>query len=258
MATTTKKGLTATEKNTKDIKNLKGDIDGLGKKVDQLTELLAQMVQAQQAAATATPEKEEATVSAPVETKKAEVEDTAQAELMKNPDKYKVAATDEISFVHLVQRGEGLSTFVKLSTIELNLSLCGEIFSLSRAQADEFIGKYRTWFADGIFAVYNDEVSIRYAQIKKLRTANSYEISKHNLNSIGDLNYVDLEELVQKLAPAHKDNIIQYFKQKVYEGLAVPQKRDNRFVDLRKLEILNRLSGCDALQYEIEDVKKAK
>lgn len=256
---TTKKGPTATEKNTKDIKNLKGDIGDLSKKVDQLTELLAQMVQAQQTAAAATPAKEEVATPAPaaVETKRPE-ETTAQTELMKNPDKYKVAATDEISFVHLVQRGDGLSTFVKLSTIELNLSLCGEIFSLSRAQADEFIGKYRNWFADGIFAVYNDEISIRYAQIKKLRTANSYEISKHNLNSIGDLNYVELEDLVQKLAPAHKDNIIQYFKQKVYEGLAVPQKRDNRFVDLRKLEILNRLSGCDALQYEIEDVKKAK
>ena len=263
MATTEKKAKkapTATEKNTKDIKELKGAIGDLGGKLDQLAAMFAQMMTEKAEAkveAKTEPDEERPTKveAAPVEE---EVEKVSQAELMNNPDQYKVSATDEISFVHLVQRGEGLSTYVKLSTTELNLSLCGEIFSLSRAQADEFIGKYRKWFDDGVFGVYNDEVSIRYAKIKKIRTAGSYAISRYNLDSIGDLNYADLEELVNKLAPAHKDNIIQYFKQKIYEGLAVPERRDNRFMDLRKLEILNRLSGCDSLQYEIEDIKKAK
>ena len=64
--------------------------------------------------------------------------------------------------------------------------------------------------------------------------------------------------MVDKLAPAHKDNVIQYFKQKVYEAMAMPEARDIRFCDLRKLEILNRASGCDSLKYEIEDLKKLK
>jgi len=252
----TKKGPTATEKNTKDIKALKGAIGELGGKLDQLTAMFAQLMTEKAAKEAEVKETfaDEKPSAEPVREER--VEAVSQAELMNHPDQYKVAATDEISFVHLVQRGEGLSTYVKLSTTELNLSLCGEIFSLSRAQADEFIGKYRKWFDDGVFGVYNDEVSIRYAKIKKIRTANSYAISKYNLDSIGNLNYADLEDLMSKLAPAHKDNIIQYFKQKIYEGLAIPEKRDNRFMDMRKLEILNRISGCDSLQYEIEDIKK--
>lgn len=235
------KKLTPTEQNSKDIKDLKEEFAGLSSKLDQLIGILAAT------------KKEEA--KEPV---KAEVKEDKQAEIMSNPNKYKFNTTDEISFVHLVQRAEGLSTYVKLTTTELNLSMAGEVFQLTRLQADEFVGKYRKWFDDGIFAVYNDDISIRYAEVKKIKPASFYEFSKHNLNTIGDLNYADFESLIEKLAPAHKDNVIQYFKQKVYEASAMPEKRDPRFCDLRKLEILNRLSGCDSLKYEIEDLKKVK
>ena len=230
------KKLTPTEQNTKDIKEIK----------DTLNQLLAAL----SAKVTA-----EAKTEEPVAEKKAE---NKQKEIMDNPDKYTIGSNEEITFVHLVQRARGLSTFINLPTLQLNLTMAGELVTVSRVEADQIVGKYRSWFDNGTLAVYNDEVSKRYAEIKKIKPASSYEISKYNLESIGSLNYNDLEDLVTKLAPAHKDNVIQYFKQKVYEASAMPDKKDPKFCDLRKLEILNRLSGCDSLKYEIEDLKKIK
>lgn len=227
------KKLSQAEQNAKDIKELK--------------DALAQVLAALGAGAKAE--------TKPVETKKVE---NKEAEIMENTEKYKIATNEEITFVHLVQRAPGLSTYIDLPTLHLNLTMAGELVTVSRVEADQIVGKYRAWFNDGTLAVYNDEISKRYAEIKKIKPANSYEISKYNLDGIGSLNYNDLEDLVSKLAPAHKDNVIQYFKQKIYEATALPEKRDPRFCDLRKLEILNRLSGCDSLKYEIEDLKKIK
>jgi len=177
---------------------------------------------------------------------------------MDNPNKYSVSSTDEITFVHMVQRADGLYTYIKLSNLELNLSMIGELFRLPRLQADEFVGKYRNWFDQGIFAVYNDDISVRYGKTKKIKPASLFEYSKHNFQSIGELGYNELEDFVNLLAPAHKENVIEYFKQKVYEAMADPKNKDIHFCDLRKLEILNRLSGCDSLKYEIEDLKKIR
>ena len=226
------KKLTPTEQNAKDIKELK----------DALNQIIAAL----------------SANAKPVEEKIEEKEENKQIEIMENTDKYKIGTNEEISFVHLIQRAPGLSTYIDLPTLHLNLTMAGEVVTVSRVEADQIVGKYRSWFNDGTLAVYNDEISKRYAEIKKIKPANSYEISKYNLDTIGSLNYNDLEDLVGKLAPAHKDNVIQYFKQKVYEATAMPQKRDPRFCDLRKLEILNRLSECDSLKYEIEDLKKVK
>lgn len=230
------KKLTPTEQNTQDIKELK----------DTLNQILAAL------------NANIKTETKPVEEKVEEKVENKQAEIMENTDKYKIGTNEEITFVHLIQRAPGLSTYIDLPTLHLNLTMAGELVTVSRVEADQIVGKYRAWFNDGTLAVYNDEISKRYAEIKKIKPANSYEISKYNLETIGSLNYNDLEDLVGKLAPAHKDNVIQYFKQKVYEATATPEKRDPRFCDLRKLEILNRLSECDSLKYEIEDLKKVK
>lgn len=235
---TVEKKLTPTEQNAKDIQDLKSNFDGLNSKLDQLLAALATKP------------------AEPVETKETPVAAApAKADKDETEEEYKLQPTDEISFVHLIQRAEGLSSYIKLPSWERNLRIAGEIMSLSRSQADEFVGKYRTWFNDGVVAVANDKASIAYAKLKKLKTAGSYVISKYNLDQIGDLSYEDLEDLVTKVAPAHRDNIIEYFKQKLYEGFNNPQAKDIRFFDLRKLEILNRLSGCDSLKYDIEEVK---
>ena len=231
------KKLTPTEQNAKDIKELNAKLDALI------------------AALTSKKDSEEANAkSEPI----AEVKEDKQAEIMENTKKYKISTTDEITFVHLVQRAAGLSTYINLPTLSLNLTMAGELVTVSRQEADQIVGKYRGWFENGTLAVYNDEVSIRFGEIKKIKPAKDYAISKYNLDTIGNLSYNDLEDLVAKLAPAHKDNVIQYFKQKVYEASGNPEAKDPRFCDLRKLEILNRLSGCDSLKYEIEDLKKIK
>lgn len=229
------KKLTPTEQNTQDIKELK----------DTLNQILAAL------------NANVKTEAKPAEEKTEKVENR-QAEIMKNTDKYKIGTNEEITFVHLVQRAPGLSTCIDLPTLHLSLTMAGELVTVSRVEADQIVGKYRAWFDDGTLAVYNDEISKRYADVKKIKPASSYEISKYNLDTIGSLNYNDLEDLVSKLAEAHKDNVIQYFKQKIYEATAMPERKDVRFCDLRKLEILNRLSGCDSLKYEIEDLKKIK
>ena len=231
------KKLTPTEQNTKDIQELKAAIA-------QLVNLFGNA------------NKEEKTEKVEANKIAEFVPENKQEEIMKNPDKYTISTNEEITFVHLVQRAPGLGTFINLPTLTLNLTMAGELVTVSRVEADQIVGKYRKWFDDGILAVYDNEISRRYAETKKIKPASSFAISKYNLDSIGQLSYSDLEDLVTKLAPAHKDNVIQYFKQKVYEAVAMPEKADKRFCDLRKLEILNRLSGCDSLKYEIEDLKK--
>lgn len=191
-----------------------------------------------------------------IETEPKPVEETVVEETVK-PLK-KLSLTDDITFVHMIQMAEGLHTCVKLTTLELNLSELGETFTLTRAQADEFVGKYRNWFMKGIFAIANDENSIAYAEGKKLKLSKDYVYRNYNIDDIGNLDPYDLEDLYKKLAPAHQDNVISLFKQKIYEGLADKEKTDPRYFDMQKIEALNRLSGCDSFKYEIERIKTRK
>ena len=111
-------------------------------------------------------------------TKPKQIKKNKQKEIMDNPDKYTIGTNEEITFVHLVQRAPGLSTFINLPTLNLNLTMAGELVTVSRVEADQIVGKYRSWFDNGTLAVYNDEISKRYAEIKKIKPASSYEISK--------------------------------------------------------------------------------
>ena len=95
------KKLTPTEQNTQDIKELK----------DTLNQILAAL------------NANIKTETKPVEEKVEEKVENKQAEIMENTDKYKIGTNEEITFVHLIQRAPGLSTYIDLPTLHLNLTM---------------------------------------------------------------------------------------------------------------------------------------
>ena len=60
-----------------------------------------------------------------------------------------------IKIVHLVGRAEGLSTYIKLSNLEVQLTDFMEERSLTKQQFEELLGKHRKWFNEGILSVAN-------------------------------------------------------------------------------------------------------
>ena len=141
----------------------------------------------------------------------------------------------EITLVHLIERAPGLTTHIELSNITIDMSAFGEERLLDRRQCEEICGKYRKFFEKGIIAFGNDgqELASRFG----LKSIKDYSyINKDFVRQLGSLNYIELENLFNKVSDGHKQFIIEYFKRKIAEG-------DPAFKDIHKVELLDRLSG---------------
>lgn len=140
---------------------------------------------------------------------------------------------DMVKIVHLVQRGEKMKTIIQLSNLLITMHNLGEERNLTLQQFEELVGKKRRWFELGIIAVaagYED-VAARYG----VAVIKDYPLTQEFLNSLTTISMETLESVFSKLPEAGKDSIIGYWTRKVVEGNA-------KFKDVRKLEVLNRLS----------------
>lgn len=147
----------------------------------------------------------------------------------------KVSSLDqEVTIVHLVERAPGLTTHISLSNLSIDMSRFGEERTLDRRQAEELAGKCSKLFEKGIicFGEGSEEVARRFA----LKSTNAYSYANSQfLGKLAVLNVVELEELYNKLCDGQKAFIIEYFKRKIIEN-------DPNFKDIRKVEMLNRVS----------------
>lgn len=153
-----------------------------------------------------------------------------------------------VKIVHLVQRGTGLSTYMKLSNLELILTEFGEERYVTIQQFEEMIGKYRRWFDSGMLSVAAgyDEVAKRYG----LKTAAKYPMDSEFIKNLGTLDMSEIEKVYDRLPESGKEFIISYWKRKVISG-------DPNFKDVRKIETLDRISD-GAMENVIIDIKTEK
>ncbi len=126
------------------------------------------------------------------------------------------------------------------TTFNLQASVYGERFVLSRSQFDELVGKYRSWFNAGILAVSAKNVDI--AAAKGLPTDKDNGLSVEELRSMGRMTPEQIEKLWNKAGTEVQHmSIVTYFKEKYLEG-------DENYRDRARIDCLNRLTngGFDA------------
>lgn len=208
MATTTTKKETTEEvvKETKPVETKSTKSDNVDEKLEKLTDLMAQFMQAM--------------VTSQGNHGAKSVSENAEP--------------DTVRIVHLVERAPGLTTYMKLSSTEVIFRKFGEERTLSFQAFQELVGKYRKWFDMGIISIaagYED-LAERYG----LNTAKNYPMDSEFVKKLGDVSMYELENIFPKLPEAGKDFILSYWNRKVIEG-------DPNFKDARKIETLNRLSG---------------
>ena len=206
MATTKKETTEEVVKETKPVETKSTKPDNVDEKLEKLTDLMAQFMQAMVAS-----QSNHGTKS---------VSENAEP--------------DTVRIVHLVERAPGLTTYMKLSSTEVIFRKFGEERTLSFQAFQELVGKYRKWFDMGIISIaagYED-LAERYG----LNTAKNYPMDSEFVKKLGDVSMYELENIFPKLPEAGKDFILSYWNRKVIEG-------DPNFKDARKIETLNRLSG---------------
>lgn len=146
---------------------------------------------------------------------------------------------DEVRIVHLVQRASGLKDIIHLTGLDVTMSEFGEERTLDRRQAEELVGKYRFLFDEGIiaFGSGNEELARRLA----VKTVGDYKyMNSEFVRNLAEISARDLEDLYNKVCDGHKQFIIEYFKRKIVE-------KDPLFMDMSKIDVLNRLSGENAM-----------
>lgn len=147
--------------------------------------------------------------------------------------------TPSVKIIHLVQRDVKLKTLIVLSNITIAMRDFGEERTLTLQQFEELVGKYRRWFDLGIIGVSADceNVAARYG----LSTTKNYPITSEFLRNIENIDMAKIENAFANLPKAGKQSIIGLWQRKIIEG-------DPKFKDIRKIEVLNRLSDGALVQ----------
>lgn len=155
---------------------------------------------------------------------------------------------NEVKIVHLVQRAPGLSTYIKLSNLDVILTEFGEERYLTIQQFEEMLGKYRRWFDSGMVSLADgyEDVARRYG----LKTANNYPLDSYFISNMGTLPMAEIEKMYDRLPISGKDFIISHWMQKVIDG-------DLNFKDVRKIETLDRISN-GAMENVLIELKRKK
>jgi len=155
---------------------------------------------------------------------------------------------EEITIVHLRELDPMLRTHIKLSNLTINMNAFGEERTVTRQQLEELIGKYRNWFDLGIIAI--GAGGEEYARRNKIKTIKDYPFKDDFIQKLATLNVFELEDMYKKLGIGAQGFIISYFKRKIIE-------KNSIFMDIHKLEVLNRLSN-GSLKQEIAELTNIK
>ena len=124
--------------------------------------------------------------------------------------------------------------YAKVSNMEINCTKYGEEFVMNRSQFDELVGKYRSWFDRGVFAVSYRNADV--ASAKGVFTDKELGLDVATLYAIGKMSARELENLWNSLKLASlKESVVCYYKRKFIEG-------DPAFQNREKIDLLNRLT----------------
>ena len=152
---------------------------------------------------------------------------------------------EEVTVVHMVERAEGLRTHIELSHMTIDFRKFGEERTLSLMDFEELVGKYRSFFERGILAVGDGEVDV--AKRYSIKVTTEYPINRDLIKKLGTMSMTELEELYTKLGEGHRKFILEQWRRKCLQN-------NPNFKDIRKLEVLNRLSD-GAMESVILDMR---
>ena len=166
---------------------------------------------------------------------------------------------DDITFIHLADRGEGLTTHLETPSGSVDLHSFGEEITVTRTQAQEIAGRYRRWIMDyNILTLGADEASQKFAKRLKLKTILDYPsiISTNDfIETLGTCSVDQLRKIYNQLDDKHKEFVVSYFERKYDE-------KDPRFMDMVKIRALNEESNGKLKNFvvavETEKIKNSK
>ena len=146
-----------------------------------------------------------------------------------------IVVTAPVNEVTLVYMSDSLG-FISAKNVELNCTRMGEEFVLSRSDFDAIVGKYRSWFDDGVLAVSYKNIDV--AAAKGLKTDKEYALTADKLNKMGKMSLAELEKFWNEVtSESQKMSIVTYFKRKIIEGT------EAEYRDRAKIDLLNRLTN---------------
>lgn len=144
------------------------------------------------------------------------------------------STTDVIKIVHLVERGEGLKTIIRLGNgTQITMTKFGEERTLTIAQFEEILGNYRGWFEDGMLAIHGDYED--KAKFYGLSTSAHYPINSEFVRGLENKSMNEIESVFPRLPKAGKEFLCAHW-------VRMAQKGERHFCDLRNLETMNRLT----------------
>lgn len=159
---------------------------------------------------------------------------------------------EEVTVVHLVENADGLRTHIELSNMTIDFRKFGEERTLPLMVFEELVGKYRSFFERGVLAVGDSNVDI--AKRYGLKVTTQYPLNRELIDRLGAMSMTELEELYNKLGDGHRKFILEQWRRKCLQ-------KNPAFRDIRKLEVLNRLSdgAMDSVMLDIrmEGAKKS-
>ena len=127
--------------------------------------------------------------------------------------------------------------YIKTHNIELTIApnKMGQHFSLTRAQADEVIGAYFSWFDKGILAIAAKDAD--YAATKGVRVDSEFRIDPKRLARLGTMTVKEIDDFWKDktLTSAQRLAIVTYYKRHFIAG-------DAGYRDLARIGELNQLS----------------
>ena len=154
---------------------------------------------------------------------------------------------DEVTVVHLIQRDSGLKTHIQLSNMTIDFRNFGEERVLPRIVFEELVGKYRSWFEDGILAPGPE--ARRYG----IKVSSEFGINKDLLAKLPNMDLYELEKFFESVGSVHRELILEQFRRGCI-------KNDPKYKDIHKLEMLNRVSNgaLDSVLLDITVERKKK
>ena len=157
--------------------------------------------------------------------------DETNKEVVKQPT-VKISNKNDDS-VTLVYCSDSLG-FAEISNMEFHFNCYGEQFKVPRYQFDELVGKYRSWFDNGILAVAPEDYAV--AAAKRIHTSDEFILDSKTLNSLGSMKAQDIEKLWEKIENIEqKKSMVTFVKKKFIEG-------DAKYRNREKIDLFNRLT----------------
>lgn len=166
-------------------------------------------------------------------------------------DRYSsVENNNMIKIIHLQEVAPGLTTHIVLSDTTRDLRRLGDVININRSQAEELVGKYLSFFENGVLAI--DTSCMAFAEEYSLPIYDKQTKAVYNskqLERAGDMSNKELQNFFESLSFSAQNQFLSFWLTKCYV-------KDPKFYNREKLAFLDKISDSDvfsAIIFEINN-----